>query len=207
MSTNVLEMVQETLFQQFLGGSNPTCRLSTTEVDAEESRRVEDLPWWRYKRQLALWHCEWLDTYYDSGDHTFLWRNELTQGFDPADLEEVQELAGRLRVKLPEKDVPCEALDEEEPPEAGLCTQSSSGWQQDVEVTSNIEAENIPWTSDEDGNSTHWAADVGRSFLWQEKAGVLYEYVPGKVPWQFVLTTMPHSLCVLLLLLSLLLLL
>ncbi|CAE7451771.1 unnamed protein product, partial [Symbiodinium necroappetens] len=92
---------QETLFKQFLGGANPTRRLGAAKEVVNGPSRVEDLPWWRYNRALALWYCEWLDTYYDSGDGAFFWRDELTQAFGEADMAEVKEAAERMRLELP----------------------------------------------------------------------------------------------------------
>eukprot|EP00439_Symbiodinium_sp_Y106_P007646 s7982_g1.t1 len=97
---SVLETVQETLFREFLGGANPTRRLGAAK---------EPLA-------LALWYCEWLDTYYDSGDGAFFWRDELTQAFGDADMAEVKEAAERMRLELPR-----------EGPDAGVLEDQDSG--------------------------------------------------------------------------------
>lgn len=188
---SVLETVQETLFQQFLAGSDPSRRLAETQgtqgTQEQQSTRVEDLPWWKYQRALALWYCEWLDTYYDSGERRFLWRDELTQGFDAADLTEVKDLAMRMRLELPDHDA--EIPDASSDVQAQKLKESSEGPGDAVEDDGNWHVaalaaaveddEELLWQEDGQGNLTHWAAEVGRLFLWQEHSGVLYEYVPA----------------------------
>lgn len=182
---------QETLFQQFLAGSDPSRRLAETQgtqgTQEQQSTRVEDLPWWKYQRALALWYCEWLDTYYDSGERRFLWRDELTQGFDAADLTEVKDLAMRMRLELPDHDA--EIPDASSDVQAQKLKESSEGPGDAVEDDGNWHVaalaaaveddEELLWQEDGQGNLTHWAAEVGRLFLWQEHSGVLYEYVPA----------------------------
>ncbi|CAE7191770.1 unnamed protein product, partial [Symbiodinium natans] len=167
------------------------------DSEGTQRRRVEDLPWWRYNRALALWYCEWLDTYYDSGDGAFFWRDELTQAFESADMAEVKEAAERMRLELPR-----EGPDTGEPEEAeeadgvadGVVTEPGStqaagprpparevlspetgedgDWH--VAALTNLSEEEELWTDAGQGNFTHWAAEVGRMFLWSEQTGVLY---------------------------------
>ncbi|CAJ1352727.1 unnamed protein product, partial [Effrenium voratum] len=148
--------------------------------------QVEDLPWWKYDRALALWYCEWLDTYYDSSDRSFLVRDELTQALEPADLEALREAAQRMRLELPCSD------GDAEPPRT--CEETLASNADHAEETENrlgddgdwhvaalaacLPDEEISWKEDGQGNFTHWASEVGRLFLWQENAGVLYEYIP-----------------------------
>jgi len=103
----VKEAVQETLFRQFLSGANPTCRLGDPEIsDSNEGKnlppRVEDLDWWTYDRSLAYWYCEWLDVFYDDSERVFLRHDELTRTFELVDLNELRELASRMRLELPD---------------------------------------------------------------------------------------------------------
>eukprot|EP00913_Durusdinium_trenchii_P000610 g563.t2 len=100
MLESAVDRSEETLFQQFLAGADPSRRLEVAGDASSVSSRVEDLPWWKYQRAIALWYCEWLDTYYDSGERRFLWRDELTQGFEAANLEELKEAAQRMRLDL-----------------------------------------------------------------------------------------------------------
>eukprot|EP00435_Cladocopium_sp_Y103_P050617 s47_g15.t1 len=188
---SVLETVQETLFQQFLAGSDPSRRLAETQgtQGTQDTTRVEDLAWWKYQRALALWYCEWLDTYYDSGERRFLWRDELTQGFEAANLAEVKDLAQRMRLELPEHDAEEMKPDESSDVHAEAKLQEIPGDSSAVEddgdwhvaaLAAAVDDDSLElWQPDGEGNLTHWAAEVGRLFLWQEHSGVLYEYVPA----------------------------
>eukprot|EP00439_Symbiodinium_sp_Y106_P007016 s745_g1.t1 len=49
-----------------------------------------------------------------------------------------------------------------------------------VAALANMSEDEELWTDAGQGNFTHWAAEVGRMFLWSEMAGVLYEYLPGQ---------------------------
>eukprot|EP00927_Polykrikos_kofoidii_P072405 TRINITY_DN68525_c0_g1_i1.p1 TRINITY_DN68525_c0_g1~~TRINITY_DN68525_c0_g1_i1.p1 ORF type:complete len:514 (+),score=80.91 TRINITY_DN68525_c0_g1_i1:101-1642(+) len=173
--------VQETLFQQFLGGSDPACRLGGSRaVGRGVKRDVEDMDWWRYKRDVALWYCEWLDVYYDRADHAFSQLDELSQTYEPVDMVELRERAGRMRLELPGDDAESKSMADGDEGTAvvrsnsdcidagGLCWEVG---EEDVEPQ---------WDPDGHGNFTHWAKDVGRMFLWQEQSGVLYEYLAGQ---------------------------
>lgn len=187
-SQNVLDVVQETLFEQFLAGSDPKLRHATATL---RPHAVEDLPWWKYRRDVALWYCPWLEAYYDAGDKHFLRYDELTKTFDAVNLAELKDLAGRLRVELPEdhgelqedeekaETAPgensnrCEAADAErqEVPADG-------GWKEQADGTEEPAAD---WSTDGDGNLIHVDRHAGRRFLWQEHAtalgGVLFEFI------------------------------
>ncbi|CAE7939232.1 unnamed protein product, partial [Symbiodinium sp. KB8] len=186
---------QETLFKQFLGGANPTRRLGAAKEVVNGPSRVEDLPWWRYNRALALWYCEWLDTYYDSGDGAFFWRDELTQAFGEADMAEVKEAAERMRLELPREGPDAGVLEELAEDDGNGCEETAASasrssaaeaplpaedgdWH--VAALANVSEDEELWTDAGQGNFTHWAAEVGRMFLWSETAGVLYEYLPGQ---------------------------
>ena len=189
---SVLDTVQETLFQQFLAGSDPSRRLADSSGG---SSRVEDLPWWKYQRALALWYCEWLDTYYDSVERCFLWRDELTQGFEAANLEEIKDAAQRMRLALPEHEErrrDDEELIEEVPIEHKACEASEAseavGADGDWHVAALISEDTDlnAWHDDGNGNLSYWAPEVGRLFLWQEQSSVLYEYVSGESTKRYV---------------------
>ncbi|CAK9108361.1 unnamed protein product [Durusdinium trenchii] len=183
---SVLDTVQETLFQQFLAGADPSRRLEVAGDASSVSSRVEDLPWWKYQRAIALWYCEWLDTYYDSGERRFLWRDELTQGFEAANLEELKEAAQRMRLDLPEHEEitaepltgeaapPCEASEVETETHGALG--DDGDWHVAALAAAVEDEDDLAWRRDElTGHFTHWAPEVGRLFLWQEDPGVLYE--------------------------------
>lgn len=116
-AASVRDAVQEALFRQFLAGSDPRRRFADCAgvVERCEGRQpgdgaarlaatprcVEDMEWWRYDRKLAMWHCQWLNAYYDSGDRAFFRLDEVTQLFEPADVDALRELSARLRLELP----------------------------------------------------------------------------------------------------------